>query len=426
MSGLERPGRFALAAVAVGSFGAVAFPGERVGLGALLVAVALAAVGAPFARDKVWAAFALAFAAVPLFRDALWVVLPSLGAAVVLGSLSIAGGRTWPEVLRGFVVVPLTMPWGPSTVALAARASGPPLEPGRLMPALRGIVLASGLVAVFGVLFASADEAFAQLAGDTLPASWDLGSLPGRLIAFTGVVAVVGAFARVPALANLAVGEPRRRLGATEWLFGLGALNALFGTFVAVQLAVLFGRHDHVLETAGLTYAEYARQGFGQLLLVAALTLAVAAVALRYGPGGRRPATRVLLGVLFALTFVVLASAWHRLGLYEEAYGATRLRVAAQWALLVVGALLAVVAAGLITSRFAWLPRATVLTGAFALLVLAAANPDRRIAERNLDRAEVDAAYLRSLSSDARPALPPRFDPPAERGDGWAGFSFAR
>ena len=55
----------------------------------------------------------------------------------------------------------------------------------------------------------------------------------------------------------------------------LGVLDALFIAFVAVQATVLFGGHAHVLETEGLTYAEYARQGFWQLLWVSALTLLV-------------------------------------------------------------------------------------------------------------------------------------------------------
>ena len=64
----------------------------------------------------------------------------------------------------------------------------------------------------------------------------------------------------------------------------LGVLDALFVAFVAVQATVLFGGHAHVLETEGLTYAEYARQGFWQLLWVSALTLLV----LERGDPGRR------------------------------------------------------------------------------------------------------------------------------------------
>ena len=54
----------------------------------------------------------------------------------------------------------------------------------------------------------------------------------------------------------------RRSLTPWEWALPLALLAGLFAVFVAVQIAVLFGGHEHVLRTAGLTYAEYARQGF--------------------------------------------------------------------------------------------------------------------------------------------------------------------
>jgi len=56
-----------------------------------------------------------------------------------------------------------------------------------------------------------------------------------------------------------------------------------------------------------------------------------------------------------------------------------------------------------------WLPRAVLVAGALALLGLAALNPERLIADRNIDRFEqtgaLDAEYLSGLSSDIDPAL---------------------
>ena len=56
-----------------------------------------------------------------------------------------------------------------------------------------------------------------------------------------------------------------------------------------------------------------------------------------------------------------------------------------------------------------WLPRAILIAGAVALLGLAATNPERLIAERNIDRYEqtgvLDATYLLRLSPDIEPAL---------------------
>ena len=143
----------------------------------------------------------------------------------------------------------------------------------------------------------------------------------------------------------------------TEWLTALIALDLLFAAFVGVQFTVLFGKDDHILETAGLTYADHAKQGFVQLLAAAALTLAVIGAATRYGE--RTKPIRIALTILAALTFVVLASSLHRLDLYEEAYGATRLRFAAEAGLRQIGAILALVTAALVSGRGGWLPRAT-------------------------------------------------------------------
>ena len=269
--------------------GAVALPGGRIGLGVLLVAVALAAVAAPRVRgawNVGWCVLAVLLASVAVVRDATWVVLPCLLGATLLGSLSVAGGRSWASLARGAVRVPATAPAGLAVAARLARGALPQAPAGRAVADERGAALAGVLVTVFGLLFASADEAFAQLAGDALPTSWDVG--PGRLVAFAAVLAVAGALVAATRTAP-AVAPPRHTLGRGEWHVGLAALTALFAAFVAVQLAVLFARHDHVLETRGLTYADYAHQGFGQLLLVAALVLALAGAALRYAPQGRTP-----------------------------------------------------------------------------------------------------------------------------------------
>jgi hypothetical protein len=109
------------------------------------------------------------------------------------------------------------------------------------------------------------------------------------------------------------------------------------------------------------------------------------------------------------LTLVVVASALYRMHVYQEAYGFTRLRLLVDvfegWlGLLVLGVLVSGV-----TLRAAWLPRASLLSGAGLLLLLAAVNPDAWIAQHNLDRydetGKVDWSYLKGLSADAVPVL---------------------
>ena len=104
-----------------------------------------------------------------------------------------------------------------------------------------------------------------------------------------------------------------------RWIFVLYAnLAALFGAFVFVQVRYLFGGHDLVERTTGLTYAEYARRGFFELVVVAALLLPVLAVMdwARQKTRGSARVYVVLATVLVALMGVVMVSAAERLRIY--------------------------------------------------------------------------------------------------------------
>jgi hypothetical protein len=374
---------------------ALLLPGRPAGLGVAVAGLAVIGIAVAGTRPRdpwrlaCWAA-AAALAAIPAVRAAEWVVVLSLLAAVVLGSLAASGARTWRGVVAG------ALGWlgqfVPGVAVLAVRAV--PADGARWGPAARGASLAAVLLAVFAPLFLTADAAFAQIVGDAF--AWD-GDLVAERVAVFVLVAALPVALVLTARLRLRPAAPVRVLGRTEWLIALAALDALFAGFVALQLTTLFGGDRHVLRTAGLTYAEYAHQGFLQLMAAAALTLAVIALARR----DSRPLT-LLLGLLCALTLVVLASALKRLELYEEAFGFTRLRLLAHAGILWLGALFVLIVA---LHRTGWLPRATVAMSAAAALAFALSNPDGRIAAHNLERHSVDVFYLRELSADAAPAL---------------------
>jgi hypothetical protein len=197
-----------------------------------------------------------------------------------------------------------------------------------------------------------------------------------------------------------------------EWLVPVGVVTALFTVFVAGQLAVLFGGHAYLRRTTGLTYADYVHQGFGQLTVTTLLTLAVVTVAARRAPRAtvrERVLLRAVLGVLCLLTLVVVASALYRMHVYEQAYGLTRLRLLVSLFEAWLGLVLLLVMGAGIRLRGAWVPRAVLLSGAVALLALAAANPDALVARHNVERPPsatgTDASYLSGLSADAVPTL---------------------
>lgn len=388
-------------ALAAALLAAMVVPSGPPGLGFPLVALCVAAAvfaTAPRSSDLVvFGAAALTLAAFPAVLDAPWVVVVDLVAAWLFATVAVAGPKLVAPLAPAAVI--------PQMPALLPERSS------RAQPAFRAFAIGTAVVTPFALLFLTADAAFAAIA-DSAPRP-ALGSLPARLAVFAAVL--VAALGLALAARERWSARPfvrRHRLALIEWALPLAALNALFAAFVAVQVTVLFAGHDHVLRTSGLTYAEYARSGFWQLLAAAMLTLVVIKGAtLVAAPRGRTEDVllRLLLGLLCALTLVIVASAFHRLRLYESAFGLTRLRLTAEAFSLWLGGTLALLVVVGALRRSAALPRIVLAWSAVALIVFSLANPDARIADRNVDRwretGRIDLHYASGLSADAVPAL---------------------
>ncbi|ORT55052.1 DUF4173 domain-containing protein [Streptomyces sp. CB03238] len=397
--------------------------GDGLGLNLLIVAVpatltayfaAIAAGRRPRPWTVVWGLGGLALLVVPALRDAGWPTFLAVVSAVGLASLALHGSRNWRGIL--FSPIGLVDSIGPGLVwawrGLRQRTGG---AQGRVGPVLRTIGVAVGLLIVFGALFAGADAAFADLLGSLTP---DVSVTDGPWRSLLFALGLVGALAAARTAAaplrwdrlKARPGRPRARL---EWALPLIVLNLLFAVFNAVQLAVLFGGYKKVLSQTGFTYAEYARQGFWQLLWATLLTLAVIALALRWAPrdGARdRTLVRSVLGTLCLLTLVVVASALRRMDLYVDAYGLTRLRVSVAAMELWLGLVIVLImAAGVLGARRLHLPRAVAVSAAAGVLTFGLVSPDGLVAERNVQRYErtgkIDIGYLDGLSADAVPAL---------------------
>lgn len=418
---------FAVLAIVAGLVAALIAVDIDPGINLILIGAVMSAAILSVARHRMttadWALGVVAFLFLSMFaiRTSELLLFFDICAAAGLGSLALHGGTTWRGVLAGGFAVLTKLYRSLAPIARPLARWVRPTDGFAHGPLVRGTVIGFVLVIVFGVLFASADQAFARMAENLLVPNLDLGLLPFRIASFFMVACFTGAYAIV---ATTPVGEgsrwaslwaPRResrRLQRPEWLLPLVALNLVFIAFVLVQITVLFGGEQYVIQTTGVTYAEYARSGFFQLVTIAALVLVViaATVSLTKSDAGRdRDLMRALLGLLCVLTMVVLASALRRLGLYEEAYGFTRARffvhVAIVWLGLVI---LAVIVAG---ARWEarWLPRLVVGVTAAILLVVNVINPDAFIARQNLARYEatgkIDTYYLSTLSLDAVPTL---------------------
>ncbi|HEX6533174.1 MAG TPA: DUF4173 domain-containing protein [Gemmatimonadaceae bacterium] len=315
---------------------------------------------------------------------------------------------------------------------------------GRGVPAARGAVIAIPLVVIFALLLSQADPTFALVRDDLARELSRITLLPRAVFFLALGVLTLGAYGialragdapvtvAIPAARPAAARGGAATLGVTERAIVLGSVSGVFALFLLLQVAYLFG-DPGAAAGSGMTYAEYARRGFGELTVAASMASALILVLERFAGGrlggdadgagkgelarGER-LVRMLALVLIALVQLLLDSAYRRVTLYEQAYGFTASRLYAQTYMIVMS--LALVALGYevwggIDARR--LTRRVAVLGTGALIALTYWNHQAWIARQNLARWErtgkLDVAYLTgSLSPDALPTVAaalPRF-----------------
>jgi hypothetical protein len=286
----------------------------------------------------------------------------------------------------------------------------------RAQSALRGIAITLPVVAIFALLLASADPLFAQFRDAIERVLENLDFLP-RALFFVGLLALVlGTYSFAGSEKASATTAPTavshsRWLGPTERLILLTSVAALFWIFIAIQLSYLFGNLPNVVNS-GVTFAEYARRGFGELTVVATATVLLILFCDRFASteGKRGTINAITIALIVAVLFL-LASALHRVSLYEAAYGFTTMRLYAQTYMLVVAAVLVALALEVRGDLDAGrLFRRAGAAATIAFIVLLYWNHQAWIAGQNIAlhrvNGRLDSSYLtRELSLDAVPTL---------------------
>ena len=324
---------------------------------------------------------------------------------VVSYALGIARGAL--EVVAGLPALAMEdVRWGEVGSGRGARV---------LLPVLRGVALALPLLAVFAALLVAADAAFEGVVNRVF--RLDAPTLASHLLLGGAFTWVAAGMLRTLSLADGLGGRDEPRvpgafLGVVEVGTVLGLLNALFLSFVVVQLSYLFGTAS-VVEAAGAPgYSEYARRGFFELVWVAGLVLPLLlglhAAMRRSGPRDER-IFRWMAGVQVALLFVIIASALHRMRLYQNAYGLTELRLYTTAFMLWLAGVFAWFCFTVLRGRRERFTFGALVMAGEALVLLHAINPDARIVHTNTARASAerpfDARYASGLSADAVPGL---------------------
>jgi hypothetical protein len=273
---------------------------------------------------------------------------------------------------------------------------------------LGGLLVAFPILLVFTALLANADAIFAQRLEQLF--SFELGELVRHAILAAALSWFAAGFlyAGESKAAALGARPPWLATGALEVAVVLALVDLLFGGFVWVQVRYLFGSREWVDTIAGLTYSQYARRGFFELVTVTALVLPLLLAAhwlVRPDARGRR-VVLALGGVQVALVLVMLASALERMRLYQQAYGQTELRFYTTAFMLWLAVLLGAFLLAVLPGRRDLFAHAAAVSAWIAVVLLHAVNPDERIVLANRTAPNgFDVPYGLTLSADAVPAL---------------------
>ncbi len=287
-----------------------------------------------------------------------------------------------------------------------------------------GIALAAPVFAIVFLLLASADVVFREL-GSRWIRSLNLENI--FPVCCMVVLMFLAVYCLLSYLCKKSIPEevPDRRKGEPILAITVtGMLTALYLVFSVIQILYLFLGKMQLPQN--YTYAEYAREGFFQLLAVGILNLVMVLGALAFFRESK--VLKAVLAVMSLCTFIMIASSALRMIIYIRYYYLTFLRILVLWSLAVLFLLFVGVVIGIFRDRFP-LFRYSCVVVTCCYLALSFAHPDYWIARVNVDNISGpemgsgemeelgetffvgngyhDYRYLSKLSADAAPVLVP-------------------
>lgn len=415
------------AAVVIGIAGDGLLRGGPWRLGfALWIAVLVAAVFAIGGRRTrapllmmigvLFAAFGLVWRDAPMLYAVDMLSVLCMGALILWsGSGGDVGQLTLVESVRVGVIALVNTVGGAAAVVgegLAMQGSNPSRR-ATIRAVVIGTVLALPPVLLVSSLLARSDQIFDRVLQQIVTTISSAGLshlLVAALLAWIATGWLKAALGEGTASVVPQVSSPGLRFASVA--VGLYALIALLLLFVVTQARVVFGGAAFLRETAGLTVANYAREGFFQLIVAAVIVLCTLAIAewLLAGDDARGHRHYTIAGaVLLALVATLLVSAAVRIGLYVSEFGLSVDRAFASSGILWVCGLLVAFALTTLRGRAVqFMPVSIAVTIAWVVLVNLV-NPEAFVVHVNVSRAvhghAFDAKYHARLSADALPSL---------------------
>ncbi|MEM9774578.1 MAG: DUF4153 domain-containing protein, partial [Chloroflexota bacterium] len=296
---LKNPGGLLLFSLFIGWLAQMLFVNNRPGISVIIFVAIFGAgfwvisqlEGQPIKKENMWLLAPLIFCAVMVMIRANMLVsflnLMVVGFCITLLGVFMTTGKSYSLGVIGFMTIPFRATGSMMLRPLPIVRDNVDLEAMHVAsretvyPVLRGTLIAFPFLIIFAGLLVSADAMFAQTLFSVFDIELDLRL---RMMLWRGMIAlgvawVAAGYSAYALRSSVKVARPIPErilgkvskgipLGIIESATVLGLINLLFGGFVVIQFAYLFGGRRFI-QLDGISYAEYARRGFFEMVVVA-------------------------------------------------------------------------------------------------------------------------------------------------------------
>ena len=281
-----------------------------------------------------------------------------------------------------------------------------------------GIAISVPLVAIVLVLLVSADAVFGYIFSEMLEKIL-LGDIILSFLLF--IVVFFFAYMLISFLSNYNVNSVKKETNNGEPIIAIticSILSVIYLFFCFIQIVYLFIGSKATLSLPGnMTYAEYAREGFFQLLFVCIINLILVLAGIYFFKESK--ILKVFLCIITSCTYIMIFSSAMRMLLYIQYKYLTFLRVFVLWALLVIFLVMVGAMISIFKKNFNFFKYSTIITTCL-YLILSFARVDYIVAKVNVDNMCEETQYeffegvelyndsyylVKNLSYDAAPAI---------------------
>lgn len=196
---------------------------------------------------------------------------------------------------------------------------------------IKGLCITIPLVIIIIAILASADSVFNNMITNIINSFFNLFNNVDLMGIFIRVILIVCVFIYLSSFFYIItrydeyfiddeVKEENKSVDSTTFKMILTSLNVIYLVFCIIQINSLF------MQKTNINYADYARQGFFQLMAVSVINLIVILVTKKYADKTNKY-INIMCIIMVIFTFIIILSSAVRMHFYEQAYGYTFLRL---------------------------------------------------------------------------------------------------